>query len=119
MNPEGARNAWTASGVSTASEHYRPQEVGPLPKLADVDAVHEAVRRVLANEPIEERQKRLISPGAAMGGARPKALFELDGQPWILKLADVDRPDEPLIEVARPAGFEPATPGFGGQYSIR
>lgn len=89
-----------ALGVSTAREHYRPHEIGPLPRLTEIDAVHDVVRRILANERVDERQKRLISPGATMGGARPKALFELDGRQWVLKFADVDRPDEPLIEYA-------------------
>jgi serine/threonine-protein kinase HipA len=35
-----------------------------------------------------------------MGGARPKALFELDGAEWVIKFAEDDRPEEPLIEHA-------------------
>lgn len=89
-----------ALGVSTSRSVYLPRDIGPLPKLADVDAVHDVVRRVLAKEPVDERQKRLIAPGVTMGGARPKALFLLDGEEWILKFAEEDRPSEPLIEHA-------------------
>ena len=89
-----------ALGVSPSRDAYLPRAIGPLPKLTDVDAVHEVVRRVLAKEPVDERQQRLITPGVTMGGARPKALFQLDGEEWILKFAEEDRPAEPLIEYA-------------------
>lgn len=89
-----------ALGVSTSAKAYLPREIGPLPKLEDVEAIAEIVRRVLAREPIEERHKRLIAPGVTMGGARPKALLQLDGTEWVLKFAEEDRPFEPLIEHA-------------------
>lgn len=89
-----------ALGVSLSETIYQPREIGPLPKLSDVDAVHEVVRRVFAKEPVDARQKRLIAPGVTMGGARPKALFQLDSEEWILKFAEADRPAEPLIEHA-------------------
>lgn len=89
-----------ALGVSTSREAYIPREIGPLPQLPDVDAVHAVVRKVLAGEPVEERFKRLIAPGVTMGGARPKALFQLDGAEWVLKFAEEDLPAEPLVEHA-------------------
>ncbi|MBD5801474.1 putative DNA-binding transcriptional regulator [Azoarcus sp. Aa7] len=89
-----------ALGVSTSATAYLPREIGPLPKLADVEAVHDVVRRVLAKEPVDERQRKLIAPGVTMGGARPKALFQLEGEEWVLKFAEDDRPAEPLIEHA-------------------
>lgn len=89
-----------ALGVSPSREVYLPREVGPLPTLADVDAVHDIVRKVMAGELIEERYRRLIAPGVTMGGARPKALFRLPGAEWVLKFAEDDRPGEPLIEHA-------------------
>lgn len=89
-----------ALGVSLSQEAYLPREIGQLPRLPDVDAVYEVVRRVLAQEPIDERQRRLIAPGVTMGGARPKALLQLDNEEWMLKFAEPDRPAEPLIEHA-------------------
>lgn len=89
-----------ALGVSVSGKVYQPREIGPLPKLVDVDAVHEVVRRVLAREPVDAHQKRLIVPGVTMGGARPKALFQLDGEEWVLKFAEQERPSEPLMEHA-------------------
>lgn len=89
-----------ALGVSTSRETYVPREFGPLPQLPDVDRIHETVRMVLAGEPVDERYRRLIAPGASMGGARPKALIRLDGSEWVLKFADDERSREPLAEHA-------------------
>jgi serine/threonine-protein kinase HipA len=89
-----------ALGVSTLSKAYRPRRTRPLPTLADTPAVHLLIRKVLANEPISEHEQRLIAPGVTMGGARPKALLYIDGEPWIVKFADGDPVDTPLIEHA-------------------
>lgn len=89
-----------ALGVSSSRSAYLPRQIGPLPRLADVDAVHEVVRRVLAREPIDEGQRKLLAPGVTMGGARPKALLQMEGVEWVLKFAEDDRPEEALIEHA-------------------
>jgi serine/threonine-protein kinase HipA len=87
-------------GVSTSGTTYLPRRTGPLPKLADAATIQELVRKVLANEPIPDHERRLISPGVTMGGARPKALLEIDGEQWVVKFADGDPTDAPLIEHA-------------------
>jgi serine/threonine-protein kinase HipA len=102
-----------ALGVSTSAQQYEPRRIGPLPTLADTTEVHELVRRVLANEPIPEARMRLIAPGVTMGGARPKALLQIDGEPWVVKFSDGDAVDAPLIEhatmtLARQAGIRSA-----------
>jgi serine/threonine-protein kinase HipA len=89
-----------ALGVSTSAEEYLPRRLGPLPTLSDADRIHELVGRVLANEPVPQAQKRLISPGATMGGARPKALVDVEGEQWVIKFADGEPVDTPLIEHA-------------------
>jgi serine/threonine-protein kinase HipA len=90
-----------ALGVSTSASEYQPRRLGPLPTLADTAAIHELVRRVIDNEPIDAQQLRLVAPGVTMGGARPKALIETDGMPWVVKFADTGEPtDAPLIEHA-------------------
>jgi len=68
--------------------------------LGDAQAIHELVRKVLENEPIASAQQRLISPGATLGGARPKALLDIDGEQWVVKFSDGDAIDTPLIEHA-------------------
>jgi serine/threonine-protein kinase HipA len=89
-----------ALGVSTSREQYQPRRTGPLPKLGEVSAIQTLVRKVLASEPIPDHERRLISPGVTMGGARPKALLDIDGEPWIVKFSDGDPTDTPLIEHA-------------------
>jgi serine/threonine-protein kinase HipA len=90
-----------ALGVSRSPDGYEPHRAGALPLLGDVRKVHELVRRVMANEPIPEHERRLLAPGSTMGGARPKALIAIDGEPWVVKFADVDEPvDSGLVEHA-------------------
>jgi serine/threonine-protein kinase HipA len=89
-----------ALGVSTSAAQYEPRRLGPLPTLADAQAIHELVRKVLANEPVPPAHKRLVSPGVTMGGARPKALIDIDGEQWVVKFSDGDAVDTPLVEHA-------------------
>lgn len=89
-----------ALGVSTSADEYSPRRLGPLPTLADADQIHELIRKVQANEPVPQAQRRLISPGATMGGARPKALVDIAGAQWVIKFADGDPADTPLVEHA-------------------
>ena len=93
-------NRFGALGVSVSGDSYLPREFSALPELADVDELHQLVRQVLAGKPIDEARQRLIAPGATMGGARPKALLKLDGAEWVLKFAEADHADEPLLEHA-------------------
>ena len=89
-----------ALGVSTSAEHYLPRRLGPLPVLAEANQIHELVRRIHDSEPIPPELKRLISPGATMGGARPKTLLDIDGEQWVIKFSDGEPADTPLIEHA-------------------
>ncbi|MCG2578718.1 HipA domain-containing protein [Dechloromonas sp. XY25] len=88
-----------ALGVSTSDRAYQPRWHGPLPSLGDVDELHELVRRVMNGEPVPADQKRLLAPGT-LGGARPKALLEIDGRQWVLKFGEGDPFDAPLVEHA-------------------
>src|SRR5665213_1189566 len=89
-----------ALGVSTSPDEYLPRRFGPLPTLQDADELHELIRKVQNNEPVPPAQRRLISPGATMGGARPKALLDMAGDQWVIKYSDGDPADTPLIEHA-------------------
>jgi serine/threonine-protein kinase HipA len=89
-----------ALGVSTSAEVYRPRRLGPLPTIEEADQIHELIRKVEANEPVPPAQSRLISPGVTMGGARPKALLNIAGEQWVIKFADGEPSDTPLIEHA-------------------
>jgi serine/threonine-protein kinase HipA len=89
-----------ALGISTSADEYLPRRLGPLPTLADANQIQELIRKVLANEPVPQAQKRLISPGVTLGGARPKALLDIEGEQWVIKFADGEPTDTPLIEHA-------------------
>lgn len=89
-----------ALGVSISPEEYLPRRLGPLPTLQEADQVHELIRKVQDNEPIPPELKRLVSPGATMGGARPKALLNFGGEQWVIKFSDGELADTPLIEHA-------------------
>lgn len=90
-----------ALGVSTSAGEYLPKHTGALPTLRDVDEIQELVRKVLDNEPIPEAKRRLIAPGTTLGGARPKALVEMEGAQWVIKFAEQGEPtDAGLIEHA-------------------
>jgi serine/threonine-protein kinase HipA len=102
-----------ALGVSTSPDEYLPRRLGPLPTLKDADELHELIRKVQNNEPVPPEQRRLISPGATMGGARPKALIDIAGDQWVIKFSDGDPADTPLIEhaamtLAQKAGIKTA-----------
>jgi serine/threonine-protein kinase HipA len=85
-----------------------------LPVLGDTVRIHELVRKVLDGERVPTSEHRLLSPGVTLGGARPKALLEIDGEQWVVKFAAGDPTDLPLIEhaamtLARKAGIRAAT----------
>jgi serine/threonine-protein kinase HipA len=77
-----------------------PWPTAPLASLADLDEMAQVVRKVLANEPVPELQRRLIRPGTSLGGARPKSLIAIDGEPWLVKFAEGEDTDTELIEHA-------------------
>jgi serine/threonine-protein kinase HipA len=91
-----------ALGVSSSPAQYLPRATGPLPQLKDVVALERLVRQILAGEAVDPAQHRLISPGASMGGAHPKALLDIDGEPWLLKFNEPTEQamDWPLVEHA-------------------
>jgi serine/threonine-protein kinase HipA len=89
-----------ALGVSTSADRYLPRRLGALPTLQEADQIHDLIRRVQDNEPIPPELRRLVSPGATMGGARPKALLNMGGEQWVIKFSDGEPADSPLIEHA-------------------
>lgn len=90
-----------AFSVSTSEHRYEPHAINALPGLQEVGELERLVRLVADNEPIPAAKRRLLAPGTSMGGARPKALIDIDGEPWILKFAEPGDPvDAGLVEHA-------------------
>lgn len=89
-----------ALGVSLRSDVYAPWSSSPMPALRDLDAMDEVIRKIIANEPVQEIEQRLLRPGVSLGGARPKSVVEIDGYPWLVKFGEGEDEDTPLIEHA-------------------
>jgi serine/threonine-protein kinase HipA len=90
-----------ALGVSVSPDEYIARQMGALPQLADTQEIDYLVQQILAGEPIEEPKRRLIAPGATLGGARPKALLNINAHPWVLKFNEPGEAiDMPLVEHA-------------------
>jgi serine/threonine-protein kinase HipA len=91
---------YRALGVSRSAQAYVPWETAPIPGLGSLEAMADVVRRILSNEPVDERQRRLVRPGVSLGGARPKSLVEIGGEPWLVKFSEGEDLDTELVEHA-------------------
>jgi len=89
-----------ALGVSTSATEYLPRRFGPLPVLGDAVRIQELIRRLHDGETVPDKERRLLAPGVTMGGARPKALLDIDAEQWVVKFGDGDATDAPLVEHA-------------------
>jgi len=94
-------NRFGALGVSLDAQAYKPYPHSALPGLEDVQQVLDLIRQIEAGLAIDSSLHRLVSPGASLGGAKPKAQILLDGVPWILKFPEQgEHLDSGLIEHA-------------------
>jgi serine/threonine-protein kinase HipA len=89
-----------ALGVSTSSLEYLPRRNGPLPRIQDAQTLSEAVAKVNQKEPISQLESQMLSAGGSFGGAKPKALIEIDGEQWVIKFFNGEPIDVPLVEHA-------------------
>lgn len=90
-----------ALGVSTSPDTYLPRTGGPLPRLEDAQHLSEVVRKIEAAEPLTALEARIIAGGGSpLGGAKPKALIDIGGEPWVIKFFNNEPVDTPLIEHA-------------------
>lgn len=90
-----------ALGVSTPAASYVPRETGPLPRLQNVQQLSEVAAKIQAAEPLSAVEARIIAGGGSpLGGAKPKALIEIDGQQWVIKFFNNEPVDTPLVEHA-------------------
>lgn len=90
-----------ALGVSTSADAYLPRPGGPLPRLQDAQLLSEATAKIEAAEALTEMEAKIIAGGgSALGGAKPKALIDINGEPWVIKFFNNEPVDTPLIEHA-------------------
>lgn len=103
-----------ALGVSTSASAYSPRAGGPLPRLEQAQQLSEVVAKIEAAEPITALEAKIIAGGGSpLGGAKPKALIDINGQQWVIKFFNFEPVDTPLIEhatmtLARRAGIHVA-----------
>jgi serine/threonine-protein kinase HipA len=90
-----------ALGVSTSAAEYAPRALGPLPRLADAQQLSEVTAKVEASEPLSALEARIIAGGGSpLGGAKPKALINIEGAQWVIKFFNNESVDAPLVEHA-------------------
>lgn len=90
-----------ALGVSTSSSTYSPRSMSPLPRLDDAQQLSEVAAKIEASEPISALEAKMIAGGGSpLGGAKPKALIDIDGEQWVIKFFNNEPVDTPLIEHA-------------------
>jgi serine/threonine-protein kinase HipA len=103
-----------ALGTSTSPTAYAPRRDGPLPRLENAQVLSEIAHKIVDKEPITDVERRMLAAGGSFGGAKPKALVEIDGQQWVLKFFNNEPIDVPLVEhasmtLAHKAGIRVAT----------
>lgn len=90
-----------ALGVSTSPTAYTPRPGGPLPRLSQAQELSEVVAKIEAGETLAAVEARIIGGGGSpLGGAKPKALIDIDGEQWVIKFFNNAYVDAPLIEHA-------------------
>ena len=90
-----------ALGVSTSPATYIPRKGGPLPRLAQAQELGEVVAKIEAGDALTAIEAKIIEGGGSpLGGAKPKALIEIDGEQWVIKFFNHEYVDAPLIEHA-------------------
>ena len=118
-----------ALGISLEAQRYEPCHRGPAPHLSDVSAIYELVQSIENGQKVDEHLARLIRPGATLGGAKPKALVNIDGQTHIVKFPEreeaidvglVEHATMTLANVAHlvPAGTRTIPLGHGKGHAI-
>jgi len=90
-----------ALGVSTSPTDYLPRKGGPLPRLEQAQALSEVVAKIEAGDALTTFETKMMDGGGSpLGGAKPKALIDIDGEQWVIKFFNNEYVDAPLIEHA-------------------
>jgi serine/threonine-protein kinase HipA len=80
---------------------YSPRDGSLLPRLEQVQQLSEVVAKIEAQEPISALEACIIAGGGSpLGGAKPTALIDIDGEQWGIKFFNNEPVDTPLIEHA-------------------
>ncbi|MBT9464476.1 type II toxin-antitoxin system HipA family toxin [Hydrogenophaga sp.] len=90
-----------ALGVSGSDTEYQPFNRRPLPRLHDVPTLAEAAAVIQSGEgELTTQRRELLGAGGSLGGAKPKAVVNIEGEEWVVKFFDGEPWDQPLVEHA-------------------
>ena len=89
-----------ALGVSSSASAYLPRAGCPLPRLDQAQELGEVVAKIAASQTLSALEARIVRAGGSLGGAKPKALIDIAGEPWVIKFFNGEPVDTPLIEHA-------------------
>ncbi len=90
-----------ALGASTSPTTYVPRKGGPLPRLAQAQELSEVVAKIEAGDALTALEAKIMEGGGSpLGGAKPKALIDIEGEQWVIKFFNNEYIDAPLIEHA-------------------
>lgn len=78
-----------------------PEAVTHVPRIAQLDSLIDAARRIEEGLPVTADENDLLLQGSPMGGARPKCVVEHEGELWLAKFPSRrDRFNNPQVEYA-------------------
>ena len=89
-----------ALGISSSDQAYTPHPAHVLPRLKDAQRISDVAAIIQQGGELDEQQRQLAAADASLGGAKPKAVISIDGEPWVLKLFNAEAVDQPLVEHA-------------------
>jgi serine/threonine-protein kinase HipA len=80
---------------------YEPRTKEPLPSLEQINQIGDVVAKIAAVKPITQPEERVVVRAAGgIGGAKPKALIQIDNEQWIVKFYNGEPVDSPVVEHA-------------------
>jgi serine/threonine-protein kinase HipA len=85
---------------------------GALPSAVDLEYLLEAAARIEEGEPVPAHLEMFFAGGPSLGGARPKAVVNVEGGEWIAKFPARNDPfnvpviERATLELARAAGLD-------------
>lgn len=89
-----------ALGISSSQSQYLPYNTPPLPSLGAAQQLSDIAAKIESKEDLTDPEAKLMAGGGSIGGAKPKALIEIDGEQWVLKFFNGEPVDIPLVEYA-------------------
>lgn len=101
-----------AGALDIRAARDSPPMLRPLPSTLDLRYLLEAAERIEAGEPVPARLAAYFDGAPTLGGARPKAVVDVDGRPFVAKFPlpgdgfNMPVIERATLELARRAGLQ-------------